>query len=167
MHSNRCRWCRVYLGKCGMIARTLCKLVTKIEWFRILQRREIHNNRRTLIIMYIDCLPGDGSKYGLSIDLPWWQPLYDPAPLLLSPLQQLPPPRQILPIIILFVDVKKFRLGIKTLWWQAQCVSFSLVLTLIILASYPIICMPNPIIKTVGSKSVVPSHQLKVITHIL
>ena len=165
MHSNRCRWCRVYLGKCWVIARTLCKLVPLIGWFNILQRREIY--RRALIIVYIDCLPGDGSKYGLSIDLPWWQPLYDPAPLLLSPLQQLPPPRQIFPIIILFVDLKQFPLRIETLWWQAQCVSFSLVLTLIILASYPIICMPNPIIKTVGSKSVVPCHQLKVITHIL
>ena len=164
MHSNRCRWCRVYLGKCWVIARTLCKLVTRIEWCSILQRRGIHNY--SFLCMF-DCLPGDGSKYGLSIDLPWWQPLYDPAPLLLSPLQQLPPPRQIFPIIILFVDLEAFPLKIKALWTQAQCVSFPFVWTLIILTSYNIILMPNRIIKTIGSESVVPSRQLNVITHIL
>ena len=166
MHSNRCRWCRVYLGKCWVIARTLCKLVTRIKWFGILQRRWVHN-RKALILCMFDCLPGDGSKYGLSIDLPWWQPLYDPAPLLLSPLQQLPPPRQIFPIIILFVDLEAFPLKIKALWTQAQCVSFPFVWTLIILASYHIILMPNRIIKTIGSESVVSSRQLNVITHIL
>ena len=154
MHSNRCRWCRVYLGKCWVIARTLCKLVTWIEWFSILQRRGVH--QQTFLCMF-SFLPGEGSKYGLSIDLPWWQPLYDPAPLLLSPLQQLPPPRQIFPIIILFVDLKAFPLQINALWTQAQCVSFPFVWTLIILASYPIILMPNRTIKTIGSKSVVPS----------
>ena len=140
MHSNRCRWCRVYLGKCWVIARTLCKLVPLIGWFNILQRREIY--RRALIIVYIDCLPGDGSKYGLSIDLPWWQPLYDPAPLLLSPLQQLPPPRQMFPIIILLVYLEVFPLRFKALRTQVQCVSFPCVSTLIFLASYHIILKP-------------------------
>ena len=145
MHSNRCRWCRVYLGKCWMIARTLCKLVFEAFYKDV--------ERIISFLCMFGCLPGEGSKYGLSIDLPWWQPLYDPAPLLLSPLQQLPPPRQIFPIIILFVDVEVFPLKIKALWTQAQCVSFPFVWTLIILASYHIILMPNRRIKTIGSES--------------